>query len=545
MRFRLVLLCVLVGTLLTPGVARADIKVQAWVRLITGGQCKVKRPIDSNGYSQVVYETLDCNVYPEHSNNSYYFETQLENNVVEQIIDAAQFSKAIYDFASDVAAAVGSAGTASMLAGAKAANDVKTAYEEFNQLMDGWGGKSKDTQNDFVVSNPNSDYRWIEITLSADSDGDPFEKAVLAPASALPGMTIQRINNSSHAKFYQIKIDLTLLPPLRRIVIPVGLAVGEGDCSFSCLKISKVVNLIVERPEDGDVMADTHIAFSKGDPSCDVCGFARRDVLLHNLANPGKVLRDEKIQQTTVSIRQGANGDYSLWNKGKREKYDSVAIGLDVDSPRLRKDGYRIDLSADCLGPCPPGIVRHIYPVSSYFRADRNETEGRGSAYFNFDPRALPFGTTTLVFNASYEAGHGGTIAQHVVKIVKDATITAKPAVRNIPMAARAADGGALPVRGVPVPPSVVAVPFAPPNISGRWTSNTGLIYEITQQGNQFKWTVVTLGQTATGTIQGIATTVAWSDRSGSGLAKGTIKVRDASGRPIRIEWNNGVIFTR
>jgi hypothetical protein len=141
--------------LLAPSFAGADISVRAWVRLITAGQCQVQRTIDSNGHSQVVYEALDCTVHPEQSTNSYYFETRLEGNLIEQIVDAAQFSKALYDLASDVAVAVGSGGTAAALSGARAANDLRTAYQEFDQLLDGWGGKWENTQDDFVVTSPN------------------------------------------------------------------------------------------------------------------------------------------------------------------------------------------------------------------------------------------------------------------------------------------------------------------------------------------------------------------------------------------------------
>jgi len=140
--------------LMSSPVARADIGMKVWVRLITSGQCKVKRTTDTNGHTQVTYETLDCRVYPEDSKNSYYFETKLEGNVIDQLVDGAMFSKDVYDFASDVAAAAGSGGSAAALAGAKAANDARAAYGDFSHLMDGWGGTSNNTQAYFFVAHP-------------------------------------------------------------------------------------------------------------------------------------------------------------------------------------------------------------------------------------------------------------------------------------------------------------------------------------------------------------------------------------------------------
>lgn len=573
------LLCAFGLMLVNPTTARADIKVRVWVRLLTGGQCKVHRTIDTNGHSQVVYETLDCSVYPEHSNNSYYFETKLEGNVLEQLIDAAQFSKAVYDFASDIAAAVGSGGSAAVLAGPNAANDVRTAYNEFNQLMAGWGGKAIDTQDTFTVSNPNSAYRWVEVILAADSDNDPFEKTALAPASPFTGVTIDKVTDEPKGKFFKVTIDLTQLPTQRRLSIPVGLAVGEGDCHLSCLKISKTLNVIVERPDEGPVVANTTVSFSRHDPGCEACSFDRTNVLMHNTFSQG-----EKIQQTAVSIRQAANGDYYIDNKGKLEKYDSIRLGIYVDSQRFRQGGSRIELNAGCHPQCPSGFSRQIGSVISYLDAAGRATEGKGGADFTFRPQDLPVGTVTLVFNASYEAGRGGTIAQHMVKLTKE--IVSIPAIHSVPMAA-SADGGGTTVSGAgasprkfptvtvfpmqsgpgratshgqPVP-SVATSPTNltltplnpnagshPANIAGQWKSSIGLIYDIEQTGRNCSWRVRSNGQSAKCDVNGDDVEAQWYDAGNtnnpSGHAKGSVK-RDSTGAVRRIEWSNGIVFTR
>jgi len=72
-----------------------------------------------------------------------------------------------------------------------------------------------------------------------------------------------------------------------------------------------------------------------------------------------------------------------------------------------------------------------------------------------------------------------------------------------------------------------------------------GMIYQFTQNGSQFAWSVQATGEKATGTISGAELTVAWTNALGSGTAKGKIAAKDAAGRATRIEWDNGVVFSR
>jgi hypothetical protein len=82
------------------------------------------------------------------------------------------------------------------------------------------------------------------------------------------------------------------------------------------------------------------------------------------------------------------------------------------------------------------------------------------------------------------------------------------------------------------------------PDISGTWKSSIGLVYEITQTGNSFTWHVASINQRAEGTIEGTAVKASWRGLLRRDSATGKV-VQDVSGRAIRIEWSNGVVFRR
>jgi hypothetical protein len=311
------------------------------------------------------------------------------------------------------------------------------------------------------------------------------------------------------------------------------------------------VNLIVERSEEGDLVAASWIGDARRDAACAVCGFARRDLLLRNRIAPSGATADETVQQATVAVRQSASGDYLVRDRNGAQRYEQVLVGLEVDSQRFHQGGARIELDAARLGGCPAGVEPRVDAVASTLDARDVRREGRGVAYFAIDPRALPVGVTTLVHGASYEAGHGGTIAQHVVRLVQQIGVAADPRVRWSPTAASSADGGAgravpapRPAAGIQIVPMVVARP-AVLDVSGRWQSNRGLVYDIVQDGSKFRWTVASLGQTAEGSLAGTALAASWSDRNGRGSARGAVKATDAAHRATRIEGDNGVVCTR
>ena len=82
-------------------------------------------------------------------------------------------------------------------------------------------------------------------------------------------------------------------------------------------------------------------------------------------------------------------------------------------------------------------------------------------------------------------------------------------------------------------------------DISGKWNSNIGLVYEFTQNGVQFTWFVALNNQKGGGTLSGHNLSASWSDAGGSGSAEGRITAVDENGRAVRIEWDNGVVFER
>jgi hypothetical protein len=86
----------------------------------------------------------------------------------------------------------------------------------------------------------------------------------------------------------------------------------------------------------------------------------------------------------------------------------------------------------------------------------------------------------------------------------------------------------------------LAAAAYATPNIAGRWEASNGKVYVITQMGSAFTWRMPETGQTGFGNIDGYAATAVWP----FGSAEGRITV-DAADSGVRIEWNNGVVFTR
>ena len=82
-------------------------------------------------------------------------------------------------------------------------------------------------------------------------------------------------------------------------------------------------------------------------------------------------------------------------------------------------------------------------------------------------------------------------------------------------------------------------------DISGRWNSNIGFVYDIQQSGNSFAWQVVSpISEQGQGTFTGWDQISAeWNGDNGSGSGSGTIEY--SGDKAVSISWNNGVIFTR
>lgn len=81
-------------------------------------------------------------------------------------------------------------------------------------------------------------------------------------------------------------------------------------------------------------------------------------------------------------------------------------------------------------------------------------------------------------------------------------------------------------------------------DISGRWNSNIGFVYDIQQSGDSFKWQVISpISEQGHGTINGNKAHAEWNGDNGSGSGSATIEY--SGERAVKISWNNGVVFTR
>jgi hypothetical protein len=81
-------------------------------------------------------------------------------------------------------------------------------------------------------------------------------------------------------------------------------------------------------------------------------------------------------------------------------------------------------------------------------------------------------------------------------------------------------------------------------SLSGTWKVGNDWVYAITQDGFHFTWSMGALDETGRGYIEGTKVTATWSGKNGSGSATGTVIV-DAAGRATKIQWSNGIVFTR
>jgi hypothetical protein len=109
--------------------------------------------------------------------------------------------------------------------------------------------------------------------------------------------------------------------------------------------------------------------------------------------------------------------------------------------------------------------------------------------------------------------------------------------------------GGRCMVQPMPVPaggPAPVA-PARPTGIAGRWLGTNGVSYEITQNGDQFFWSSEgSAGRhdRGRGAIEETRVRASWVGDWGPGSAEGQISF-DGNGRAVRIDWTNGVVFSR
>jgi hypothetical protein len=95
---------------------------------------------------------------------------------------------------------------------------------------------------------------------------------------------------------------------------------------------------------------------------------------------------------------------------------------------------------------------------------------------------------------------------------------------------------------GQPTKPQGIT-PKSVPNVSGQWKSNIGVIYDMTQNGDNFEWTVKSKNENGKGFIKGNDISASWKSPFGSGASNGKITAVDSAGQATKIQWNNGVVF--
>jgi hypothetical protein len=96
--------------------------------------------------------------------------------------------------------------------------------------------------------------------------------------------------------------------------------------------------------------------------------------------------------------------------------------------------------------------------------------------------------------------------------------------------------------------PTAVRAPAAPdpiPGVSGKWNSSIGFIYNITQERDQFAWTVTNRDERGQGVVKGSDVTASWKGQQGSGSSQGKITAMDPNSKATKIDWDNGVRFYR
>jgi hypothetical protein len=88
------------------------------------------------------------------------------------------------------------------------------------------------------------------------------------------------------------------------------------------------------------------------------------------------------------------------------------------------------------------------------------------------------------------------------------------------------------------------AQPQNPVDMVGQWTSNINVPYTVSLKDGVVTWsTPMGEGGTIVSAPGGLQTT--WTDALGVHTASGTVVARDAAGRPIRVQWSNGLVIER
>jgi hypothetical protein len=89
-----------------------------------------------------------------------------------------------------------------------------------------------------------------------------------------------------------------------------------------------------------------------------------------------------------------------------------------------------------------------------------------------------------------------------------------------------------------------LAQPQNPTDLIGQWTSNINVPYTISLNNGAVTWTTP-MGQIGTLVSAPGGLQTSWTDAAGMHTASGMVVARDAGGRPIKVQWSNGLIIER
>ncbi len=109
----------------------------------------------------------------------------------------------------------------------------------------------------------------------------------------------------------------------------------------------------------------------------------------------------------------------------------------------------------------------------------------------------------------------------------------------------RQASGNAGGLSPPPTPPGQPGNNHPNNCLTGMWQSSIGVSYQFAQQGPNFSWDAPALLESGRGHISGDQIVAEWTNPTGGSSQRGTVIQRDATGRPEKIQWDNGVVFYR
>ncbi len=81
--------------------------------------------------------------------------------------------------------------------------------------------------------------------------------------------------------------------------------------------------------------------------------------------------------------------------------------------------------------------------------------------------------------------------------------------------------------------------------LAGVWQSTIGIQYHFMQQGANFTWDAPALMESGRGNIGGDQLVAEWTNPTGGSSQGGRVIERNSAGHPVKIQWDNGVVFYR